>query len=268
MVRGPIQHTPVGFRQPWHLPGGVQVVPERNPTAQCELQPQPPLQQQPTPVLSPSLSPSSESDYQPRQLSWGQRLSRMLRLPTGRASTIASTASVTSRGNSRRSSARANSRRSSHPVNRQSEGRRRVPEPDPERQDERHDSVPSIMVQPPTGHVSPESVHSLESGIATVHSDDYDDPVQEQIQNPQISIQVVSADDKIVSREPTPTRSAMSSVPSFSSASVATEGAMSATKEAMPAVTNTWPALQGLSQGEKPGNDRATAYDIFSELRG
>lgn len=133
---------------------------------------------------------SDEGGFQPSTLTWRQRLNRLLRLPTGRASTIASS------DTRRRSSSRSTRADSEERRGRGVSGLQAVPRGQAERQGAGPlNSHPIIRLASPTRQHAPEprnqsqpqphrgeqvrieSSSSSDSNGATVHSDDYDYPL-------------------------------------------------------------------------------------------
>lgn len=118
------------------------------------------------PEQPPSPSPHVSENLPPLQPTWRQRLSRMFRLPVGRASTIASSAPVTpapSRSHSTRAHARPRSRSASAhaTINR--------------------DGSALVSRYLPPDHCPNEArrmdgTQSPQTNVATVHSDDYELP--------------------------------------------------------------------------------------------
>lgn len=124
---------------------------------------------------------SSETEVPEEPLTWRQRLNRMFSIPLGRASTIASS--------------EAPRRSTSHSTRASSRGRKGA-----RRSGERTQNSNLIMrLESPARSRSPrqstpqrnrntiddDDVQSMETGVATVHSDDYDLPLQSQSRQPQ-----------------------------------------------------------------------------------
>ena len=105
---------------------------------------------------------SPNNHYQPRQPTWTQRLNRVLRLPIGRASTIASSIS-TERDNQTQTHSRESSQSAGivSAANRQPVSSKEV-------------QHPGSLAAEHTRQGDTASVHTQSSNAATVHSDDYD----------------------------------------------------------------------------------------------
>lgn len=217
--------------------------PNNNPTPS-----HPPMMQNGHPYCPREEEPRSfrESETERRPLTWRQKLNRIFRLPVGRASTIASSETPRrSTSHSTRASPRARNtvprqrggNVHSNPVMRLESPIRPEP-PEPQRS---HES---------RGEPDNDDVQSMDTNVATVHSDDYDWPVQQTSNTsarasrsrtqetplPAHSCQVAVKPDHDSSRgDATHTREGLDTIPSVSSVSL--EGASSGVG-AMPTPTS------------------------------